>query len=75
MDLLCDYLDSLEDADYAKWLSEFRRITALYLQKGFSLAEVLRGMWALNNPTLWQTLQNVGGGHLIHKDLTNTRRL
>ena len=44
MDLLCYYLDSLEDADYAKRLSEFRRITALYLQKGFSLAEVLRGM-------------------------------
>lgn len=72
VDLSCDHLDSLEDADYAKRPSEFGRIPALYLQKGFSLAEVSRGVRALDDPILRQILrqilQNIGGGHLTHKD-------
>ena len=71
VDLLCNHLDSLEDADYAKRPSEFGRIAAFYFQKEFSLAEVSRGVRALDDPTLRQTLQNVGGGHLTHKDLAN----
>ncbi len=75
VDLSCDHLDSLEDADYAKRPSEFGRIAALYLQKGFSLAEVSHGVRALDDPILRQILQNIGGGHLTHKDLANAGRL
>ena len=50
VDFSCNHLDSLEDADYAKCPSKFGRITTLYLQKGFSLAEVSRGARALNDP-------------------------
>lgn len=66
VDISCDHLDSLEDADYAKRPSEFGRIAALYLQKGFSLAEVSHGVRALDDPILRQILQNIGGGHLTH---------
>lgn len=38
VDLSCNHLDSLEDADYAKRLSEFGRIAGVYLQKGFSFS-------------------------------------
>lgn len=75
VDLSCDHLDTLEDADYAKRPSEFGRIAALYLQKGFSLAEVSRGVRALDDPILRQILQNIGGGHLTHKDLANAGHL
>ncbi len=30
---------------------------------------------ALDDPILRQILQNIGGGHLTHKDLTNAGRL
>lgn len=75
MDLLCTYLNSLEDANYAKRPSEFRRIATLYLQKRFSLAKVLREVQAFDDLALQQTLQNIRGGHLTHKDLANAGRL
>lgn len=75
INLLYNYLNSLEDVNYIKWPSKFRRITTFYLQKKILLIEILCEVQALDDLILWQILQNVRDRHLTYKDLANAERL